>query len=97
MTFVLVSQPDFIQVADVDCDGFPDIIYAQRGTRLINIQRNQGFAPYFDMVQKVSFTAPDNIALLISARLDQDNLTDLAMVGITPMQNMAYIMRNISQ
>lgn len=97
MTSILNSQPDFLQVADVDCDGFPDIVYVQRGTRLVNIQRNQGIAPYFDTVQKVSFTAPDNIALLITARLDQDNLTDLAMVGTTPMQNMAYILRNISQ
>lgn len=96
-TFGVSGQPDLVQVADVDCDGLPDVIFAQRGTSIFVVQRNRGVMPYFDAVETATAVASDSIATFIAARFDQDNLIDLAMVGASGMQNMAYTLRNSSQ
>lgn len=97
LTVALSGVPDLVQVADLDCDGLPEVIYAQRGTRVLYVQRNLGAAPYFDTVQTATVTSRDNIALFTAARLDQDRLVDLGVIGTAGLQNMAYLVRNSSQ
>lgn len=65
--------------------------------RVSYVQRNLGAAPYFDSVQTATVTSRDNIALFTAARLDQDRLVDLAVIGTAGLQNMAYLVRNSSQ
>jgi len=95
----LSATPDLVQVADLDCDGWPEVIYAQRNTAIFNVQPNLGVAPYFDGTQKITISAPDVIAQFVAARLGQDGLTDLGMLKQPGTQNLAlaYVLRNSSQ
>jgi hypothetical protein len=98
----LSSQSGLFQIADLDCDGYPDLVYAKDGGSTLNVILNSRSGSYWDPNKETQISLPNGSTAhqLIAAKFDPMGRTDVAILtnpaGATMINNV-FIMKNTSR